>query len=458
MNTVSSLSEEFIGRSRKDIVESLELIAPVEKSAYLKALERAPRLVETESDPLRFLERESFNCWDAAKRLVSYWEAREKAFGEKAFLPLALTGETALSDECLLAIREGVMRMLPQDTEGRSVLCYEHNRYRKLSIANRIQMAFYFCNISMRNPLSQKQGVCILALMDEISFYRSGKMLIHVIRTALTTRLYSFHIISRDATAVGEGIAPIVIKLLGLLTDRKTYIHTCYTAEERTKKLSAFGIDVQSLVSDEQEARVTGSNLNNMYSSARGGNGSGYHVQGQKSLASTFFASQGVVLPTFQAVGPVSVPYNNAQPLLKPKKECSMNISTKERENKIFKPIGRKRRRREPKAPEKNEIPIGVNEFDVLLGRGLSHVNHPGNQHLQSLVELHFGSFEAASKKEMKRIKYKILDEILKKGRFMKYEVKSKEWVEISYGFEKIGESFQNHRKKLQHAASDLAA
>ena len=110
-------------RAHTILNEAIQLIPDVEKAAYKEALERVSHLVMTESDPLCFLHRENFNVWNAAVRLVTYWEERRKIFGDRAFLPLTLVGDSALSEEAIQLVRSWNHNLLiPNDSSGRSAL------------------------------------------------------------------------------------------------------------------------------------------------------------------------------------------------------------------------------------------------------------------------------------------------------------------------------------------------
>lgn len=50
-------------KSRKHLDEAIALIPLEKKGDYLEALERAPELIEKESNPDIFLQFESFNSW-----------------------------------------------------------------------------------------------------------------------------------------------------------------------------------------------------------------------------------------------------------------------------------------------------------------------------------------------------------------------------------------------------------
>jgi hypothetical protein len=72
------------------MAQALQAIPDTDKLAYLEAVERAPELVQRESDPAAFLRCEKYDSRAAAHRLVRYWNVRKMVFGpERAFLPMA---------------------------------------------------------------------------------------------------------------------------------------------------------------------------------------------------------------------------------------------------------------------------------------------------------------------------------------------------------------------------------
>jgi hypothetical protein len=86
-------------------------------------LERAPQLVESESDAAGFLRCEKYDAWAAALRLVKYWEARKKIFGpDRAFLPMTMAGAMA---EDMEHLRKGFLLILPDDDHGRAVAYWD---------------------------------------------------------------------------------------------------------------------------------------------------------------------------------------------------------------------------------------------------------------------------------------------------------------------------------------------
>lgn len=108
--------------SYAELEQALSMIPTEMKESFLKAIECCPKLVETESDPVRFLRRERFNPWAAALRLCLYWNLRSEIFGDRAYLPMQL-GETegALVPEDLKQLRAEFRAILPKDKEGHPV-------------------------------------------------------------------------------------------------------------------------------------------------------------------------------------------------------------------------------------------------------------------------------------------------------------------------------------------------
>jgi hypothetical protein len=144
--------------------ESLATIEDYEKEDYLKALEDAPRLVVTESDPTRFLWYTNFNAAAAARKLVLYWKRRREVFGDRAFLPLTLTGNGALSNEDIESIKTGWVVCLTNDADGRTVACLDPSRRLDHSLEIRLRCTFYFGQILSENEKSQTDGFVVLMI------------------------------------------------------------------------------------------------------------------------------------------------------------------------------------------------------------------------------------------------------------------------------------------------------
>jgi hypothetical protein len=84
-----------------------------EKEGYQEAKESAPELITRESDPLYYLRSCKNDVPKAAKRLAFYWKLRKESFQEKAYRPLDLTGNGAMSVEDIELLRCGAYAVLP---------------------------------------------------------------------------------------------------------------------------------------------------------------------------------------------------------------------------------------------------------------------------------------------------------------------------------------------------------
>jgi hypothetical protein len=148
--------------------EALHEIPDVAKQAYLEALERAPLLVERESDPISFLRCEKYDAWVAAHRLVAYWEVRKKFFGpDRAFLPMTQTGAMA---EDMEYAEKALMTMLPDDDHGRPVVCWDRIRA-TAAVAPRasvLRCCFYLAQVLSEQEIAQKGG-CVVMINYRVS-------------------------------------------------------------------------------------------------------------------------------------------------------------------------------------------------------------------------------------------------------------------------------------------------
>jgi hypothetical protein len=149
---------------------ALTMIEDYEKEDYVKALEVAPQLVLTESDPARFLRYTNFNVAAAARKLVMYWKRRREVFGDRAFLPLTLTGNGALSTENIESIETGSVVFLPNDAAGRTVVCVDGSRRLDFTIETRLRCVFYYGQVLSENEVSQTDGFVLLAISNDSRF------------------------------------------------------------------------------------------------------------------------------------------------------------------------------------------------------------------------------------------------------------------------------------------------
>jgi len=233
-----------------NIVEkAIGIVPDSQKTAYLEALKRCPNLVESDSNAMRFLKRENCNPSDAAKRLISYWEDRKKAFGERAFLPL---NSTSYTEEAFCALWQGVYQILPNDGKGRKVVYCDDKILSRLSLKSRLQLVFFLDYIAQWQQSNRKidddsnnkvnddgPGIVLITAVDNISFDCTSKAVTLLIRNSMPTLVSSIHILCKNFSENDK----TALRLVGWLLDEKTVVHACKTTNERAQKLLPFNLD-----------------------------------------------------------------------------------------------------------------------------------------------------------------------------------------------------------------------
>jgi len=414
-------------RARDKLNRVIELIPHQQKTAYLEALQRAPHLVETESDPICFLQCDNFNCWDAANRIVAYWEERRKIFGsKKAFLPLTLVGESALSQEAIKFIRSEACLLLPNDRSGRSVVCGNFTKVLlDFPIDLVLQSLYYQHFILMRNPQNRLDGnVAIMIITaDSVSLNpRRAKLMIELQRKALPVKRHSFHLMFSE-NGSNTAITKFLKCYLAIFSSKTVYTHDCKKPEERAAALEPFGFTKERL------PKIMG--------------GSWELVQWD-----------GLCPPNEQVNYLASISLKRCP--IEPNSEKIQLLGVNEYDtNSTKKRTNLKSTPHQTKSKKAKLHDVG--EFDVLLGKGWVHAKHHGNQRFRDLIDLHKAHYKAAeSRIDKKQVKLEVLNRIREKGRIMQYDDGSNTWKEVStmYALEKMTESFRNASQNLKKAPS----
>ena len=156
-----------------DFVEASKGLAGSDQpdaEAYCKVLKVAPQLIQSESDPELFLQREKGNAVAAARRLLNYWTKRLQIFGpRRAFLPLR---DGALGPEELAIADSGIFVRVGHDAHGRDVFCIDLNRRLKgMGGADtnliRARTFVYISSLASSNPKSLTEGFGLVIPLNE---------------------------------------------------------------------------------------------------------------------------------------------------------------------------------------------------------------------------------------------------------------------------------------------------
>jgi hypothetical protein len=226
------------------------------KEDYVEAQRRVPFLVATESPPIRFLHRENFDPWAAAKRLVTYWKERKALFGERAFLPMNQTGKGALSAEDIIVLNTKFVVILPPDQDNRTIIYYDKLRMvdeTLFSIESRLRTCFYWYQVASENPVSQSEGIISMnpVFHGNLNMHNLAAG-ISLLNYAMPLRLYSVHLMCPPQGRIFVNhIIPRLIELLGKYVIMKaTTIHAADTKQELIDKLQKHGISRDSIPAD----------------------------------------------------------------------------------------------------------------------------------------------------------------------------------------------------------------
>ena len=251
-------TEAMKKQGRQQLLDAIRLVPEDSKAAYLEAMERVPHLVETESDPMRFLRFEKYNPFAAARRLVTYWKTRKNIFGERAFLPLDLSKSGALTAEDVALLNSGLHALLPNDKKNRSVWCLDRSKLAVGEDNNRGRSAsviFFLLSVLSENEMSQKDGfifAIVLINPTGATFQRANvDMIKELIRMAFPLRLKRLHMICCPPKLVGQTFVktfvPMTLQTLGSFFSSKAVVHVAETDEAMLRKLLPCGFRREGL-------------------------------------------------------------------------------------------------------------------------------------------------------------------------------------------------------------------
>ena len=232
------------------IREALPLVeqADTDTSDFLEALDRVPYLVEMESNPLLFLKREDFDVSKAAKRLSLYWQFRKQIFEERAFLPMTLTGEGALTPSDVQAFRKGYQIPLSPNQNGHSVVFTDKLKLYELNPLVRRRCGFYTFQVVSENEKSITEGFVAITLFGDMAAANSTKKTAALATDGIASKVHCNHIFALpvDEDKISQNnffanFAGVMLTMLGMDVFEKTFLHVTNTPEENKAKLLAIG-------------------------------------------------------------------------------------------------------------------------------------------------------------------------------------------------------------------------
>lgn len=231
---------------------ALSVIADGEKADLLEALRVAPHLVATESDPFRFLSFKNYDTWAAAQALVTYWKRRREIFGARAFLPMTITGDGAMTMEDIAYLRAGYLLFLPDDDHGRTVVCIDSSRKLNNSLEKRIRSAFYISQVASETESSQTEGVVAIVLIRLLR-HEPGSPQVHaLVKNTFPMKVKTFHMVNCLPYSSAFWILQVFLNAIvrffqHITTTYKTSIHASRNEQQTLQELESHGLRKEGL-------------------------------------------------------------------------------------------------------------------------------------------------------------------------------------------------------------------
>jgi len=215
---------------------ALEAIPTQEKVDYLTALRLAPYLILHESDPARFLVSHAYDAQQAARGLVRYWKNRRDYFGERAFLPMTMTGDGSLTPEDIDFFKCGTLVISGQDRQGCPVIIFDPSRRTLDSSASmRLRAAFYHYQIVSEYPASQTDGFVVFHVIGAPNYDKITTNSTKMLLGTFPVKMKAFHVFDcmKKVDLFRRGFVQGLIGIfLSIYSSCKTHFHPAQRREE----------------------------------------------------------------------------------------------------------------------------------------------------------------------------------------------------------------------------------
>lgn len=237
-----------------ELFGALHLLPPQDKADFLHAQRLVPERIARESPPLRFLRFEKLDFWAAARRLAKYWERRHQLFGDRWLLPMNQTGEGTLTRDDINVLRSGFYTLLPNDADGRPVLCGHPSRRGDHSRLPRLRLAFYVWSIVSESEKAQTEGCVVLAVLQKPTLDKVVRECRELVMETLPLKVHRLHLVypplDSHKHSFLQSLAPLCLKLFGHLLEGVATVHVADTADELVAKLGQHGLSRRGIPQD----------------------------------------------------------------------------------------------------------------------------------------------------------------------------------------------------------------
>ena len=252
-HTAIEETDEFRNTACDAVEETLAVVPFTMKSAYVEACSRCPSLTESESDVMCFLRHDNYDVNSAVGRLVRYWRLRQEIFGERAFLPMCQNGHGALTRKDIVLLKSGVVVLLPNDSEGRSVVMEDRNRIiddNAVTQHAKLRCLFYVLSLLSDNrKRNEDEFVWLSVLIAPRATHMWNEFAAKSLEIidCFPIRLKAAHLLVYPPKtwkkAVIDDVVSFTVSLFDSKYGKRTILHSGTKENDMAEKLHPFGIN-----------------------------------------------------------------------------------------------------------------------------------------------------------------------------------------------------------------------
>jgi len=226
------------------------LLESTDRTAFDMATKKCPDLLDAESAPERFFEASNRQYRATAENLSNYWSHRLETFGEdRAFLPLTVTGDGALSKEVVAAMKCGAYTILRTDEYDRPVLLIDQAKFCPLCCEKTeimTQTIFYLMNfLFSTSDQALSNGVVVVLAVDTSRFIEPNARTFKFLQEEIIPiKIRSIHFLVHRKT---PQVAPIMTAWLNVFSKWKNSlgrytVHYGECEKEFTSRVAIYGL------------------------------------------------------------------------------------------------------------------------------------------------------------------------------------------------------------------------
>lgn len=234
--------------------QALNVIAPEDKAAYLEAATKVPGLVQKESNFVSFFRCDRGDSDNACRRLIAYWQMRCEIFQERAFLPLNLLGNGALTSDEVDLLQQGSVVLLPADSAKRSVVFLDYSKCPEICKKNRnvwMRLIFYLLHLVSESEKAQSEGFIVLCRAINVTAadlpLESVLALSDLMLNSFHAQAKRIHVIVPPRTVTTNSFMSGVLKRLGSSLGGKVVFHLLDEETATRDQLHSYGLIKEGL-------------------------------------------------------------------------------------------------------------------------------------------------------------------------------------------------------------------